>query len=92
MSTQTTQTGAGASAAHEFVGQYVRYTFDHLFQKVTCKCRILSVDEDKGVVRARLPKSVMDMPWPPFGKDRPIVRFSLESVQRSLAGKCRLAN
>lgn len=83
----TTTTGAGISAVHELVGQYVRYTFDHLFDKVTCKCRILSVDEDKGVVRARLPKSVMNMPWPPLGKDRPIIRFSLESVRRSLASK-----
>ena len=33
--------------SHDLVGQSVRYTFDHLFDKVTCKCRILSVDEDK---------------------------------------------
>lgn len=91
MNTQN-QNGHGDSAAHELVGQHIRYTFDHLFDKVTCKCRILSVDEDKGVVRARLPKSVMNMPWPPFGKDRPVVRFNLESVRRSLAGKCRLIN
>lgn len=63
---------------NQLVGKQFQFQFTHLLQTVTCRLTIMSVRD--GIVRARLPKSVMALPFPPAGRGANILLFAEEKI------------
>jgi hypothetical protein len=70
------------TSTNGLVGRSIRFQFDHLRERITCRCEVISVTD--GIVRARLPRSVMAMPFPPFGKRNNIVLVREDVARRFL--------
>lgn len=69
---------------NSIVGKQFKFQFSHLMQTVTCTLTVIGVKD--GIVRARIPKSVMAMPFPPAGKVNNVLLFPESKVLPILIG------